>query len=146
MRIVSPQVSYAIEVTIDEICKSQGWDSLEFRILNASKEGTRRGDGPKFPKIGNLDVLEAVQKSDHWNSTKPKSKSGKLIGRGIASGYWMNGGGKSSVTLSIIPPELSLALIAPSHEAGFPIRIAVAIVSGAFVFLVKSQRKVGNIL
>ena len=77
----SPQVSYAIEVTIDEICKSQGWDSLEFRILNASTEGTRRGDGPKFPKIGNLDALEAVQKSDHWNSTKPKSKSGKLIGR-----------------------------------------------------------------
>ena len=97
----SPQVSYAIEVTIDEICKSQGWDPLEFRILNASKEGTRRGDGPKFPKIGNLDVLDAVKKSEHWNSKKSESKSGKLIGRGIASGYWMNGGGKSSVTLSI---------------------------------------------
>tara|TARA_X000001036_G_scaffold420973_1_gene442340 strand:- start:1833 stop:4100 length:2268 start_codon:yes stop_codon:yes gene_type:complete len=113
----SPQVSYAIEVTIDEICKSQGWDSLEFRILNASKEGTRRGDGPKFPKIGNLDVLEAVQKSDHWNSTKPKSKSGKLIGRGIASGYWMNGGGKSSVTLSI-NDDGTVALLEGSADIG----------------------------
>ncbi len=113
----SPQVSYAIEVTIDEICKSQGWDSLEFRILNASTEGTRRGDGPKFPKIGNLDVLEAVQKSDHWNSTKPKSKSGKLIGRGIASGYWMNGGGKSSVTLSI-NDDGTVALLEGSADIG----------------------------
>ena len=97
----SPQVSFAMEVTIDEICNENGWDPLEFRIKNASKEGTRRGDGPKFPKIGNLDVLDAVKKSEHWNSDKPKSKNGRLIGRGIASGYWMNGGGKSSVTLSL---------------------------------------------
>ena len=97
----SPQVAYAMEVTIEEVCLNQNWDSLEFRILNASTEGTRRGDGPKFPKIGNLDVLDAVRNSDHWNSNKPKSKSGKLVGRGIASGYWMNGGGKSSVTLSL---------------------------------------------
>ena len=97
----SPQVSYAMEVTIDEICLENGWDPLEFRIANASKEGTRRGDGPKFPKIGNLDVLDALRKSEHWNSEKPKSKNGKIVGRGIASGYWMNGGGKSSVTLSL---------------------------------------------
>ena len=97
----SPQVSFAMEVTIDEICNENGWDPLEFRIKNASKEGTRRGDGPKFPKIGNLDVLDAVKKSKHWNSDKPVSKNGRLVGRGIASGYWMNGGGKSSVTLSL---------------------------------------------
>lgn len=97
----SPQVAYAIEVVVDEICRSKGWDPLEFRIINASKEGTRRGDGPKFPKIGNLDVLDSIKSSEHWNSQKPKSKNGKLIGRGVASGYWMNGGGKSSVTLSI---------------------------------------------
>ncbi len=97
----SPQVSFAMEVTIDEICNENGWDPLEFRIKNASKEGTRRGDGPKFPKIGNLDVLDAVKKSKHWNSDKPASKNGRLVGRGIASGYWMNGGGKSSVTLSL---------------------------------------------
>ena len=97
----SPQVSFAMEVTIDEICNENGWDPLEFRIKNASKEGTRRGDGPKFPKIGNLDVLDAVKKSKHWNSDKPESKNGRLVGRGIASGYWMNGGGKSSVTLSL---------------------------------------------
>ena len=74
----SPQVSFAMEVTIDEICSKNGWDPLEFRIKNASKEGTRRGDGPKFPKIGNIDVLDAVSKSEHWNSEKPISKKGKL--------------------------------------------------------------------
>ena len=33
----SPQVSFAMEVTIDEICSKNGWDPLEFRIKNASK-------------------------------------------------------------------------------------------------------------
>ena len=100
----SPQATYGMEATIDEICSKKGWDPLEFRILNASKQGTRRGDGPKFPKIGNLDVLDATKKSDHWNTpinNNGKGKHGKLEGRGVASGYWMNGGGKSSVTLSV---------------------------------------------
>ena len=63
----------------------------------------RRGDGPIFPEIGNLDVLDAVKNSDHWNTpiNNGKNNNGKLKGRGIASGYWMNGGGKSSATLSV---------------------------------------------
>ena len=36
----------------------------------------------------------------------------------------------SSLTASISPPDLSRAAIAPSHDAGFPILIAVATVSG----------------
>ncbi len=99
----SPQASFAMDATIDEICSENGWDPLEFRIFNASKKGSRRGDGPIFPEIGNLDVLNAVKNSDHWNSpiNNGSSKDGKLRGRGIASGYWMNGGGKSSATLSV---------------------------------------------
>jgi CO/xanthine dehydrogenase Mo-binding subunit len=99
----SPQASFGMDATIDEICSENGWDPLEFRIFNASKEGSRRADGPKFPKIGNLDVLDAVKNSDHWNTPieNGTSNNGRLKGRGIASGYWMNGGGKSSVTLNV---------------------------------------------
>ena len=98
----SPQASFGMDATIDEICSENRWDPLEFRIFNASKKGSRRGDGPIFPKIGNLDVLDAVKNSDHWNSPIDNgNNNGKLKGRGIASGYWMNGGGKSSATLSI---------------------------------------------
>ena len=99
----SPQASFGMDATIDEICSENGWDPLEFRIFNASKKGSRRGDGPIFPEIGNLDVLDAVKNSDHWNTpiNNGKNNNGKLKGRGIASGYWMNGGGKSSATLSV---------------------------------------------
>lgn len=98
----SPQASFGMDATIDEICSENRWDPLEFRIFNASKKGSRRGDGPIFPKIGNLDVLDAVKNSDHWNSPIDNgNNNGKLKGRGIASGYWMNGGGKSSATLSV---------------------------------------------
>ena len=91
-----------MDATIDEICSENRWDPLEFRIFNASKKGSRRGDGPIFPKIGNLDVLDSVKNSDHWNSAIDNgNNNGKLKGRGIASGYWMNGGGKSSATLSV---------------------------------------------
>ena len=44
----SPQVAFAMESAVDELCEQAGWDSLQFRIDNASKEGTRRGDGVLF--------------------------------------------------------------------------------------------------
>ena len=47
----------AMEVTIDEICNEMGWDPLEFRIKNVSKEGIQ--------KVMDLDTRS---KSEHWNS------------------------------------------------------------------------------
>jgi CO/xanthine dehydrogenase Mo-binding subunit len=98
----SPQVHFAFEQAIDELCETGGWDKIEFRLKNASKEGTRRGDGVRFPKIGNTEVLEAAKASPHWKSKLVKQgPGGKLRGRGIASGYWFNVGLKSAVVLSV---------------------------------------------
>ena len=97
----SPQVAFAAEQVVDEICETKGWDKIEFRLKNASREGTRRGDGPVFMRIGLEETLRAAQNSDHWNTPLGKSASGKLRGRGIASGFWMNGGGKSTVDLML---------------------------------------------
>ena len=36
----SPQVAFAMETAVDELCEQAGWDSMQFRIDNASKEGT----------------------------------------------------------------------------------------------------------
>jgi CO/xanthine dehydrogenase Mo-binding subunit len=55
----------------------------------------------KFGKVGLIETLEAAKNSPHWKSKLAPSKDGKLRGRGIASGYWMNGGGKSTADLML---------------------------------------------
>jgi len=99
----SPQVAFAMESAVDELCEQAGWDSMEFRVNNSSREGTRRGDGVLFSKIGMEEVLEAAKGSDHWKSPLGDAPEGKTRGRGIASGYWFNIGLKSSANLAVNP-------------------------------------------
>lgn len=98
----SPQAAFGTESVVDEICRLKGWEPLEFRVKNASHEGTRRADGPIFPRIGMVETAEAARNSDHWKTPLVKENAaGKLRGRGVAAGFWMNGGGKSTVDLML---------------------------------------------
>ena len=62
------KVCFGIETVVDEICDTMGWDKLQFRLDNASKEGSRNGNGVMFNRIGLVEMLEQAQESDHWNS------------------------------------------------------------------------------
>ena len=87
----SPQVAFATETVVDEICNKLNLDLIDFRLMNVAEKGTRTALGPKYRKIGLKQVLEAAKKSDHWNSKIDKNPPNKkLRGRGIASGYWFN--------------------------------------------------------
>jgi xanthine dehydrogenase molybdenum-binding subunit len=97
----TPQATFASETLVGELCEIIGMDPMEFHLLNASKEGTRRPDGPVFPRIGNEACLEAIKGSDHFKSTLEPSAEGKMRGRGMASGYWNGIGNKSSVTINV---------------------------------------------
>ena len=97
----SPQVAFAMETLIDDLCEEAGFDKWQFRRDNAAKEGTRRGDGPIFPRIGMEEVLEAAKQSNHYNSELGEPMLGRKRGRGIASGYWFNVGLQSSVNLAL---------------------------------------------
>lgn len=97
----SPQVAFAIETLVDDLCEQAGFDKWQFRRDNAAKEGTRRGDGPIFPRIGMEEVLDATKETDHWNSDIGEASPGRVRGRGFASGYWFNVGLQSSVNLSL---------------------------------------------
>ncbi len=92
--------AFASETVIDEVAEKLGIDPLEFRRLNGAKEGTAQPAGPKFPRIGFLETLEAARTSEHYQSPLPQS-NGKLVGRGVASGFWFNAGLQSSATVSI---------------------------------------------
>jgi xanthine dehydrogenase molybdenum-binding subunit len=94
----SPHCSFAVESVVDELCRSIGQDPLAFRLANAPKEGSLRADGSRFERIGMVECLEAAQSSAHWRSTLDRGSRPIRRGRGIAGGFWINGGGLSSVT------------------------------------------------
>src|ERR1051326_1930909 len=70
------QAAFATEQVIDELAEKLKIDPIEFRLKNAAKEGTRRVDGPVYPRVGLIETLEAAKKSEHW-----KSKCGPLAPR-----------------------------------------------------------------
>ncbi len=97
----SPQASFAIESVVDEICEDMGFDKIQFRLDNAAHEGTRRGDGVMIARVGLEECLQAARDSDHWNTPLGDAPAGSSRGRGIATAYWMNGGGKSTCDLML---------------------------------------------
>ena len=93
----APNSALATETVLDEIAEKLGVDPLELRLRNAAKEGTRRADGPRYKRIGCVEVIEAMRASAHYNAPLP----GPSCGRGVAIGYWFNIGLPSSATLSV---------------------------------------------
>ncbi len=88
-------------------------DPAEFRLKNAAVEGTRRVDGPVFPRIGMWETVDAIKNSDHYQSPK----DGKSRGRGIASGFWFNCGLKSAASATV-NPDGTVSLIEGSTDIG----------------------------
>jgi len=93
----SPASAFACETVIDELAERCGIDPLEFRLRNAAREGTAQPAGPPFKKIGYVETVEGMRNSDHYRS----KLEGKYRGRGVASGFWFNGGLQSSATVNI---------------------------------------------
>ena len=93
----SPQAAFGVETVVDELCQQLGMDPIEFRLLNAAKEGTRRIEGPVARRIGLVECLEAARDHDHYKTPV----QGENQGRGIAAGYWMNRGFQSSCVITV---------------------------------------------
>ncbi|MEX2175843.1 MAG: xanthine dehydrogenase family protein molybdopterin-binding subunit [Pirellulaceae bacterium] len=109
----STQATFACEQVIDELAEKLKLDKIEFRLKNAAKEGTRRVDGPVYPRVGMIETLEAAKSSEHWKS----KLTGKWRGRGIASGFWFNIGGASSCSASV-SDDGSVNLVEGSTDIG----------------------------
>jgi len=107
------QAAFAVETVVDEIAEKLGIDPIELRLMNSAKEGTRRADGPVNPRIGCVEVLEAMRDHPHYSAPL----EGKNKGRGVAAGFWINGGGESAVTLRV-NSDGSLTLSEGSADIG----------------------------
>src|SRR5438046_4669851 len=89
--------AFATESVVDEIAEKLGMDPLDFRLKNAAKEGNRRADGPKYRRVGCIEVIEAMKKHPHYAAPV----GGPNRGRGVAIGFWFNVGLPSSCTISV---------------------------------------------
>ena len=92
----APVAAFVVESTIDAMADKLGLDPLEMRLKNASKEGTKAPYGPRFPRIGFVECLEAAKAHPHWSAPL-----GPNQGRGIAAGFWFNIGLSSSAAIAL---------------------------------------------
>ncbi len=109
----SPASAFAAESVIDEVAGKLGFDPIEFRMLNGAKEGTRRINGVRLPRIGYMELLQAAKEHPHYSAPL----EGPNRGRGFATGFWGNGTGPASAVASI-NSDGSVSLVEGSPDIG----------------------------
>jgi CO/xanthine dehydrogenase Mo-binding subunit len=92
----SPISAFAVESVLDVLAKKLGMDPLELRLKNAAKVGTQMVYGPKLSHGGYVETVQALLRHPAYKAPLKKNQ-----GRGVASGYWFNGGGESSATVHV---------------------------------------------
>src|SRR3974390_2666071 len=92
----SPISAFAVESVLDILAKKIGMDPLQLRLKNAPRPGTQTVYGPKMSHGGYAETVEALV-----NHPAYKTPLGPNQGRGVASGYWFNGGGESSASIQV---------------------------------------------
>ena len=105
--------AFASETVIDELAEILEIDPLEFRHINAAQAGDRRPDGPEYKRIGYKETVEAA--IDHPHTAIPNEGTNR--GRGVASGFWFNGAGPSSVT-AVVNADGTVNLLEGSADIG----------------------------
>jgi len=109
----APTSAFACESVLDELAEKCGIEPLVFRILNAAHEGTPQPAGPPYKLIGFVETCEALKDSEHYRA----ELIGPNRGRGVASGFWRNGGFQSSATVNI-HTDGSVSVVTGSVDIG----------------------------
>ncbi|MEX2372709.1 MAG: molybdopterin cofactor-binding domain-containing protein, partial [Dehalococcoidia bacterium] len=93
----APAAEFAVEALLDELAERLEIDPMALRMKNAAQQGTPRSDGATHGSIGAQEVMQAVVDHPHYRS----ELTGTDQGRGVAMGFWQNGGGESSAYANV---------------------------------------------
>jgi len=109
----APAAGYAVEAAIDELAHMLDMEPMEFRDKNATSEGQPRSDGAVHGSVGVKEVITATMQNPHYLSeiTEPD------VGRGVAMGFWQNGGGESSA-YATVHADGTVTLVTGSVDIG----------------------------
>ncbi|MCK9495495.1 MAG: xanthine dehydrogenase family protein molybdopterin-binding subunit [Dehalococcoidia bacterium] len=109
----APASEYAVEATLDELAEQLQIDPMDLRLKNAAKEGGTNSAGQPWPRIGAEAVMQAIKNHPHYNS----ELHGEDTGRGVALGFWFNGGMESSSSATV-NSDGTVSLILGSIDIG----------------------------
>ncbi|RLT34816.1 MAG: xanthine dehydrogenase family protein molybdopterin-binding subunit [Chloroflexi bacterium] len=104
---------FAVESAVDELAQELGLDPMVLRMKSPAREGTRRTDGARNGSIGTDEVIRAVMEHPHYRS----ELTGANRGRGVAMGFWQNGGGESSA-FATVHSDGNVTLLTGSVDIG----------------------------
>ncbi len=135
-----PQAYFALESTVQELCQRLNMDPLQFRQINAFREGDANFMRGHWPRIGLLECLAQIQQHPLWQQREqarqevPPELKGWKIGTGIAIGGWSGGTEPAAAlcrleqdgtftvvvgSVDVSGSDTSMALIA-AHELSLP--------------------------
>ena len=88
----APQALFMVESQMNKLAEKLGMDPVEFRLLNALKDGDTLGVGTPAPNpVSITQCIEAARESFKWKKTtkrKEKTPKGAIVrGRGFAAGF-----------------------------------------------------------
>jgi xanthine dehydrogenase molybdenum-binding subunit len=109
----APASAFAVEAVLDELSDMLEMDPLELRQKNSTSEGQPRSDGAVHGSVGVQEVITATMQHPHYRSeiTEPD------VGRGVAMGFWQNGGGESSA-YATVHADGTVTLVTGSVDIG----------------------------
>lgn len=81
------EIHFAIEQNLDMIAIKMGIDPVEFRKLNALKEGGHTVTNQELHNVGLLECIEKASKEIKWGEISKSSFSHKARGKGFACMY-----------------------------------------------------------
>ncbi len=144
----APQITFALESAVTDLCQALGADPIEFRLRHALREGdpTYMSQQPHYPRIGIIECLEHIKQHPLWQEraarkVAPPELPGWKVGIGIAVGGWPGGtegaaaacrlekDGTFSVvvgTVDLTGSDTSLSLIAAEALGQAPASVVVA--------------------
>lgn len=109
----APGGAFPVESILDELAERLDIDPMELRLRNCTSMGMPRSDGAVQGSVGAREVMQAVMSHPHYRS----ETVGADIGRGVAMGFWQNGGGESSA-YALVHADGRVTLVTGSVDIG----------------------------
>jgi len=100
----SPQTLFAVESHMDYLAEQLGIDPLEFRLMNALKDGDTAPNGDHWHNVLEIDTLQRAKEFTGWGGPIPAPQTpGRVVGRGLSLGFYSTGSGEAGVTFQVSP-------------------------------------------